>query len=155
MSIMPDKFRSKDYKGAQDWLTSFVDGQVKVAVTKTVTTKAEDGTETTSTVDTAKTTVSMDALFALGKVNNLNVDKYADQVENKNAPGRLRMTIGNMLRAAARKRHGLFDVNGEWHAAPDDFVGDAELKENRDGTKIAKVKAAETAEPAKEDADAA
>lgn len=154
MSMMPEKFRDKNYKGAQDWLSAFIDERVKTTVMKTVTTKAEDGTETSEQVPTNRTSIDMDALFSLGKANHLNVDKYADQVENKNAPGRLRMTIGNMLRAAARKRHGLFDAGGEWHAASAEFLGDAELKENRDGTKIAKAKPAATVESS-EDTEAA
>lgn len=148
MSIMPEKFRDKNYKGAQDWVKSFIDDQVLDVVTKEVTTKHEDGTKTTETVATSKTSVNMDRLFAMAEANHLNVDKYKGDVEKKNAPGRLRMTVGNMLRAAARKRHGLNDIAGDWHDAPADFIGDAELKENRDGTKIAKAKPEDEAEAA-------
>ncbi len=148
MTIMPEKFRDKNYKGAQDWVKSFIDGAVLVAVTKEVTTKNEDGTETTETVDTNKTSIDMDKLFALAEANSFDVEKYKGDVEKKNAPGRLRMSIGNMLRAAARKRHGLYTIEGEWTDAPADFIGDAELKEHRDGTKIAKAKPEPEAEAA-------
>lgn len=148
MTIMPEKFRNKDYKGAQDWVKSFIDGEVLQAVTKEVTTKNEDGTETTETVETSKTSVDLGKLFALAEANHFNVEKYKADVEKKNAPGRIRMTVGNMLRAAARKRHGLYDATGEWNEAPADFIRDAELKEHRDGTKIAKAKPEPEAEAA-------
>ena len=53
------------------------------------------------------------------------------------------MTIGNMLRARAKARHGLFDVEGEWHEASEEFLDGAERTQERDGTKIAKAKPAE------------
>jgi len=146
MTIMPEKFRDPSYKGAQDWIKSFIDHQVKTAVMKTVKTKDEDGNVTEQEVESKKTQVDLNKLFDLAEKNSLNVEKYTSQMDQKNAPGRLRMTIGNMLRAAARKRHGLYDLAGDWHDAPADFIGDAELKENRDGSKIA--------EPASEDAQA-
>lgn len=148
MSILPEKFRDKNYKGAQDWVKDFINGEVLDVVHKEVTTKNEDGTETTETVATSKTSVNMDRLFALAETNNLNVDKYKADVEKKNAPGRLRMTIGNMLRAAARKRHGLYSIAGEWNDAPAEFIGDTEVKEDRQGNKIAKVKPEEETEAA-------
>ncbi len=147
MSIIDPKYRGK-YRGTSDWLTSFVDAQVKEVVTKQVTTTAEDGTKTVETVDTKNTRINLDSLFALAKANNLNVDKYADQVDRPNAAGRLRMTIGNMLRSAAKKRHGLYNIAGEWNDADAEFIGDAEKTHNADGSKIQKVKAEAEAEAA-------
>lgn len=148
-SIIGEKYRGK-YKGAQDWLASTIDANVKSAVTKVVTATAEDGTKTESTVDTKKTEVDLTKLFALAVANHINVDKYRGDVDKKNAPGRLRMTIGNMLRAVAKKRHGLFVLTAdgsEWVDAPAEFIGDAPKTQNTDGSKIA-VAAAAPAEPA-------
>lgn len=140
MSIIDPKYRDK-YRQGGDWLSNFVDGEVKEAITKEKTVTAEDGTKTVETVQTNKTRISMDHLFALAEANSIDVEKYKADADKPNAPGRLRMTIGNMLRAAAKKRHGLFNVAGEWNDAAADFVGDSEKTHNPDGSKIAKVKA--------------
>lgn len=137
MSIIDPKYRTK-YRGNADWLSSFIDEQVKQAVTREKTVTAEDGTKTTEVVKTAKTRIDMPSLFGLAEANHLDVAKYKADAEKPNAPGRLRMTIGNMLRAVARKRHGLYDIEGVWHDAPADFIGDAEKVQNPDGSKIAK-----------------
>lgn len=147
MSIIDSKYRGK-YRGNGDWLTNFVDSAVKKIVTKEVTTTAEDGTKTTSIVDTKNTRIDMDALFGLAKANNLDVAKYDEQRDRPNAPGRLRMTIGNMLRSAAKKRHGLFGLDGVWNEADSAFIDGAEKTHNQDGSKIAKVKAEAEAEAA-------
>lgn len=146
-SIIGDKYRGK-YKGASDWLSATIDGNVKAAVAKVVTNTAEDGTKSESVVETKKTAIDLGKLFALAEANHLNVDKYKADADKKNAPGRLRMTIGNMLRAAAKKRHGMFVLTAdgsEWVDAPAEFVGDSPKTHNTDGSKIA-VKAAEPAE---------
>lgn len=153
MSIVDPKYRTK-YKTAIDWLASFVDGQVKTAVTKEKVNTAEDGTKTTETITTKETRVDLDALFTLARVNGLDVSKYEAQREQKNAPGRLRMTIGNMLRSAALKRHGLYNVEGDWNDAPAEFVGDKVKTHNRDGSKIKVEKPAETKAEETEGAEA-
>lgn len=137
-SIIGEKYRGK-YKGAQDWLASTIDANVKVAVTKEKVTTAEDGTKTTEIVDTAKTEIDLNKLFALAIANHINVDKYRGDVDKKNAPGRLRMTIGNMLRAVAKKRHGMFVLTADgsdWVDAPAEFIGDSVKTHNSDGSKI-------------------
>lgn len=55
-------------------------------------------------------------------------------------PGMLRMNAGNMLRARAKKRHGLM-VKGKWIAAPQGFTS-GDPVEDRQGNKIAKAKPA-------------
>lgn len=153
MSIVDAKYRNK-YKTAIDWLASFVDSATKVAITKEKTTTGEDGTKTTEIVTTSKTRVDLDALFALAKANSLDVAKYEAQRDQKNAPGRLRMTIGNMLRSAATKRHGLYSIDGTWNDAPADFVGDNPKTHNPDGSKIKVEKAAEAPAEEKEGEEA-
>lgn len=144
-SIVPEKYRG-DYKGAQDWLTDFIDGLVKEPIMKTVKVKDEEGKVTgEEQVPSAKTVLNLDKLFGLATANHIDVAKYEEQRDRPNAAGRLRMTIGNSLRAAAKHRHGLFDLDGEWIDAPEDFLDGAERTQERDGTKIAKAKP-ETAE---------
>lgn len=140
MSIIDPKYRNK-YRGDGDWLSKFIDDQVKAPVVKEKTVTNEDGIKTTEMVETKQTRISMDHLFALAEANSLNVEKYKADADKPSAPGRLRMTIGNMLRAAARKRHGLFDYTGTWHDAPAEFIGDSEKTQNPDGSKIAVAKA--------------
>ena len=145
-SIIPEKYRGK-YKGAQDWLSATIDENVKSAVMKTVTATAEDGTKTETQEATKKTEVDLNKLFALATANHLNVEKYRADVDKKNAPGRLRMTIGNMLRAVAKKRHGLWvlvEGGSEWVDAPAEFIGDAPKTQEPNGKAIAKAPAAET-----------
>lgn len=154
-SIIADKYRD-GYKGAEDWLSEFIDGQVKKPVMKTKTIKDDDGNETTEEYATKQTRVDLEALFTLADQNSLDARaRYADQVDRKNAAGRLRMTIGNMLRAAARHRHGLFDVEGEWNDAPEGFLGDHPKTQERDGTKIVPPKPEADAETETESEDAA
>jgi len=135
-SIIDDKYKGKV---ANDWLTSIINNKCTAKVTKTVTKKDPEGNETTEEVTLKKTRVDIDALFALARENNINVDKFEEQRDRPNAPGRIRMTVGNMLRAAAKKRHGLF-VDGEWTAAPSDFHNEGEPTENQQGHKIVKAK---------------
>ncbi len=138
MSIIGDKYKNK-YKDNKDWLSTLLDANATDAVTKVVTTKVEGEADKTETVDTGKRLVNLEKLFALAKANGIDTAKYEEQADRKNAPGRLRMTIGNMLRAAARKRHGLYIVgqNGtEWVEADAAFVGDTTATHDRAGFKI-------------------
>lgn len=135
-SIIDPKYRGKR---DSDWLASFIDEQVKEAVMKTVKVKDEEGNVVSeSQVPSAKTAVNLDKLFQLCDANNIDASKMKEQVDRPNAPGRIRMTLGNSLRAASKRRHGLFNLDGEWVDAPAEFLGDAERKEERDGTKVAK-----------------
>lgn len=104
-SIINEKYKGK-YKGASDWIGELI--------------KVQCVDE-----DPQKTGLSVDALFAMARNNNLNEVKLGElegQKDQKNAPGRIRMTVGNMLRAAAKKRHGLYGVDGKWHKADQEFL---------------------------------
>ncbi len=121
--------------------------------------KDEDGNVTTEAVAAVrgkkgKDEINEDAITALAVANGVVVKEggYPN-------PGSLRMNVGNMLRAAARKRHGLNvptseglidgEVEFEFSDAPDDFEVSETKTHNPDGTKIAPVKA-DTAEEAAE-----
>lgn len=144
-SIIPEKYRG--VKKDPDWLASFVDGEVKETVMKTVKIKDDEGNVTgEEEVPSAKSKVNLEKLFDLCAKNHIDTSKMQEQRDRPNAPGRIRMTLGNSLRAAAKRRHGLYDLSGDWHEAPADFIGDAELKETPDGEKIQKTAPAEAAE---------
>lgn len=158
-SIIGKKY-GKGYRGAEDWCRDFIDEQVKVAKTSTKEVKNEEtGEVTTETRELKGKVLDIDKLLGLARVNNLDEGAIANlekQKDKRNAPGRIRMSIGNMLRAAAKKRHGLYDLDGEWTDAPTDFVGETERTEERDGKTIAKAPAQEAPaeEPAEEAAEA-
>lgn len=150
-SIIPEKFR-QGYKGAQDWVSEFITGQVAVQKFKTVET--EGGGEEQRPVGKPKT--DLDHLFELAEKNGLKANElYGDQVDRPGAVGRLRMTIGNTLRKYARQRHGLYNRAGDWCEADAEFLADAgDPTHTRDGGKIAPPKAKAEAEAAEEGAAA-
>lgn len=144
-SIIDPKYRDKYSADARDFVGSVIDDSCTTAVTKDKTVKDEDGNETTETVTLKRREMDLDLLFTMAENNAIDVSKYRDQADRKNAPGRLRMTLGNMLRARAKRRHGIYDASGEWHDAPEDFLDGAERTEEKDGTKIKKETAHEEA----------
>lgn len=142
-SIIPEKYQGK-YKGAADWLTTFVDGQVKAVAMKDKTVKETvDGEEVTKTIQVASgpAKLDLDKLFALCDANGIDSKDMQAQRDRKNAPGRIRMTLGNSLRAEAKHRHGLNTIDGTWTEAPAEFLGDAPKTKNPDGSKIVVAKA--------------
>ncbi len=127
-SIMPDKF-AKGYKGAEDWLSTWITGQV-------TTTDKKSG---------KRSAVDVDALFSLAGANGLDTAKHGVNRDSAGFAGRFRMTVRNMLQAVAKRRHGLFGTNGKWSVVPGDWLKakgapDAPT-EKRNGDKIAKPKA--------------
>lgn len=149
-SIIPDKYQGK-YKGAEDWLSEFIDGQVKVVPMKDKTvTEGEGDDAVTKTISVAagKAKLDLDKLFALTDANAIDSKEMQAQRDRKNAPGRIRMTLGNALRAAAKHRHGLNTIDGTWTEAPAEFIGDSPKTQNPDGSKIAVAKASAEAEAA-------
>ena len=137
-SIVDAKYR--DRGTVQDWVTKFIDSRVKKPVMKTVHVKDEEGKETgeTEEVATKRTQLDIEALFDLAAANHLNVENLRQHIGTKNGAGRLRMSIGNSLRAAAKKRHGLKNLEGEFMDADEEFCAQHEKTENEDGENIAK-----------------
>ena len=136
MSIIDSKYAAK-YRGDGDWVAQFIKGNCFFQKLKTVETKDDEGNVTgEESVNDGKPTLDVNALFAIAESNGIDATaKYGDQRERKNAPGRLRMTIGNSLRAIARRRHGLYDSDKNWHAAPEGFA-EGEPIETPEGEKI-------------------
>lgn len=130
-SIVDPKYRNR-YKGeeAKDFVSKFIEEQCRVAST--------DGKS--SVFDTGK-------LFDLALLNGgkqAKVDKLKTQEGGRGYGPRMRMTLGNVIRASARKRHGVVALDGNFHEV------DAAFKEkhakfmkdqptlNPDGSKIKK-----------------
>lgn len=147
-SIIGAEYASRYKDRPKDWVANLIDAEATVPVTKVVKTKSEDGTETEEVVETNKRTLDLDRLFDLARANGVDVTSLEAGRDTQGAPGRARMTVANSLRAAARKRHGLNDASGNWHDADAGFIGDHALTQNRDGSKIAPVKADAEQEPA-------
>lgn len=119
---MGDIISNKDFKTANDWLNEFM-AQFK----KTKTVKVGD------TEREVEDGVDVETLVKVAHANG-----FEPKVHGKANPGLFRMTIGNALRARARKRHGLYDAQGNWHEASEVFTRGHEKTENPDGSVIAK-----------------
>lgn len=152
-SIIDPKYRDRYRNRELGWFDHFMNDNVMVATSRTKTVKDAEGNTTTEEVP-GKPAIDMDKLFELAGANGVDAKgKYGDQIDAKNAAGRLRMTVGNMLRARAKARHGLYNVAGEWVEADEAFLDGAERTQERDGTKIPKAKPAKEAEAATEEAE--
>lgn len=141
-SIINPKYIDKYKVKEKGWFEKFVDSQVQKPVTKlrVVKTKAEDGTETVTEqeIELKRKTLDLDALFKLSQINKINTSEMEAQVDRKNAPGRIRMTLGNQLRAAAKRRGGLYDLHNDWVDADEVFFATCKITEDRDGNKLNK-----------------
>lgn len=122
-SIIGKKYAEKYRKGDGDWTSRFIDERVSDPITKERTKKGEDGQETTETVTLKGTRVNLDKLFVLAEANYIDVNAYRADVGKPNAAGRLRMTVGNRLRATAKRQHGLNDAEGTFHEADAETIG--------------------------------
>lgn len=100
MSIINDKYKGK-YRGASD----FVGELIAKFCTDTETKRFEP-----------------ESLRAFAKANGIeDTEKYA--LRSPQDIARFRMTVGNMLRAKAKRRHVLIGNDGEQYPAPPEFVG--------------------------------
>ncbi len=143
-SIVDSKYRDK-YKNRSEWLADLLKN--KASLSHSVAGKAavgEEGKEGYKAAVPERVVVDgvdVDALFAIARENGLNVDKYDAQRGGHGFSGRFRMTVGNMLRAIAKQRHGI-TVKGEWEEAPTEWLtavqAPTEATHNKDGSKIAK-----------------
>lgn len=124
VNFMPERYRDK-YRGDQDWLGNFINMNCRRVL--------EEG---------KAAQLCLDSLMNLAEVNAIDpksVSYWRKQFNKPGAPGRIRMTIGNMLRARAKRRHGLFDLEDNWVRADDEFIGDARRTEEPDGSPSAEV----------------
>ena len=113
MSTMIDSKYAGKYKGASDWNGELIKAQCY-------------------DVGEGKG-LDLDSLFTMAEANHLDITELKTQRGRKNAPGRLRMTIGNSLRAAAHRRGGLYGPDEKWHKADDGFMDGREVTEGKDG----------------------
>lgn len=158
-SIVDPKYRKKE--GDKDFVAKLIDASATKykEVTKKTPVDGTDPVEYVETKEQRADGTDVDKLFALARMNNLDVNKFEAQRENHGFPGRFRMTVSNMLRAAAKARHGLFAPNeggwATWTPAPRDWLDSKGASEEpthtQEGTKIVKAKPTTTeatAEPA-------
>ena len=135
--------KNTEFKSAGDWINQIlakhcIDANVG-AVEAVAEVKDKDGNVTTEGVrgKKGKDVVNLENLTSLAEENHLTVKEYVNA-------GMARMNVGNMLRAAARKRGGLF-IKGRWTKAPEDFEVLEPLTHGRDGEKLAVKKVDEKA----------
>ena len=165
-----DPERRKEMKGARDWVGQFMEEQAltkgvgaKPAVEAVEEQKDEDGNVIVEAVagkaaTKGKNVWDLDLMFVLAERNGIDTThKTFVGIREANAIGRARMTLHNMLKSRAKKRHGLFDVEGEWIQLDEvqlEELGNPERVEERDGTKIPKVQAPKEEAQADEEVEA-
>lgn len=143
-SIIDPKYAQKYKDKPKDWLGAFLDEHATTPVMKEKVVKDDEGKPVlgdddkpkTESVETGQRNIDLDKLFAVAQANAVDTTKMEAQRDRPNAPGRIRMTLGNSLRAAARKRHGLYDADKNWIDADADFIGETPKTQNPDGSKI-------------------
>lgn len=127
MSIVDETYRER-YRGPGDWFKQLIDGECYYHVTKIVEETQEDGTITVIEKTTKKRRLDVEKLFDLATENGIDEDrltKFREIVGTNTSEGRIRMSVGNMLRAKAKKEGGLM-VNGKFVKAPEEFLPKAE-----------------------------
>lgn len=141
--LIDPKYREAMKGREPDWVGQFI--------AKHATVKDGDG----------NMVVTSARILELAKNNMLNQNSI-DQLRKTDAnAGRIRMTIGNMLRAAARQRHGLYGNDGKFYKADSAFLTAGKFPapesptHDRDGVKIAKAKTTEKAGKRQSEAAAA
>lgn len=149
-SIIDAKYRNK-YKNRKEWLSDLLKANAslshEIPAKLAVGEEGKEGYKAATPARTVVDGVDVDALFKIGAENGLDLAKYEAQKGGHGFPGRFRMTVGNMLRSVAKQRHGI-TIGGEWQEAPEEWrknVGAPEAPtHNKDGSKIAVAKAADT-----------
>jgi len=68
-----------------------------------------------------KPTVNFQSLFKLAKANGLDVSKYSKGAVKPENAGRVRMTVGNMIRGAANRNGKLTTLGGASKRVPDEY----------------------------------
>jgi len=127
MSIVDEAYRER-YRGEGDWFKQLVDAECYYSVIKTTEEIQEDGTVKTIEKTTAKRRLDVERLFDLATENGIEEErltKFREIVGTNTSEGRIRMSVGNMLRAKAKKEGGL-KVNGTFVKAPEEFLPKAE-----------------------------
>lgn len=133
-SIVDPKYRDR-YKGKEkDFVGKFIDEQTMV-----------------NSADGKSKMPSLQKLFELALANGADskkIDNYRLQDDSHGFGGRMRMTIGNILRAVAKQRHGLIDLSNTFHPIDESFKSTHGLTSpthSPGGEKISKVKEGSTA----------
>ena len=144
-SIIPSKYR--DRPKTDDWLTDFMESQCTNVEEKTFPEKKDKEGNIKEAARTEEVRVfDLEKIYALALANGVpqaKIDNYRANSRGPSDVGRMRMTVGNMLRARGRRRHGLNDLEGNFVEADEAFVAGHSKTENPDGTKIKREEATE------------
>ena len=129
-----------DFASKGDWINKLLIKHCSMTIGAVAEVKDKDGKITTR-AKKGREGPDVPAMEALARENGITPKTYVN-------PGMARMNIGNMLRAAAKRRFGL-NVNGSFKRAPEDFETNETKTEKPDGSKIAaKPKATEAKDKA-------
>lgn len=123
MSIVDEDYRVR-YRGKGDWFKQLVDETCYETKTIEVEHVETDGTITREQVESKRKTFSVDRMFTVALENGVpeeRLEKFRAIVGQRASEGRIRMSVGNMLRTVARK-NGSLTVDGVVHNAPEEFV---------------------------------
>jgi hypothetical protein len=124
---MPNVVNKPNFQSAGDWINRILDERCTNTI-NAVPAETDDEGNVVKRGRKGKKVLDLEALKALAADNAIEVKAYPN-------PGMYRMNVGNMLRAAARKRGGLV-IDGEFTSAPSDFEVNEKITENPDGSKI-------------------
>ena len=128
-SIVDSKYAGR-YRNASDFIGDLINDQCLDEYTETTASGKERVTRR----------LNVHKVLDLAEKNGGDVTVLRNQTDRPNAPGRIRMSAGNMLRARAIRRHGLYNLKGEAVRAPLEFLQEHEAPdrptETMDGKKI-------------------
>lgn len=123
MSIVDEDYRMR-YRGKGDWFKQFIDAHCYNPVMKRVEVTLSDGTVEMQDQPTKRRVFDPNALFDMAVENGIPEDRltrFKEIVGQVTSEGRIRMSVGNMLRAATRKNGGL-TFRGTFYEADEDFL---------------------------------
>lgn len=124
--MISPEYRKAHAKAEPDWLRKFVGEQCYGPE------QLPEGSK-----KKAKIVADVSAMVRLAEANGLDVTRFTTDAYNN---GQKIMNINNVLRAAARKRHGLKSLDGSFKKIrPDDpMIAGHEKTENQDGESLKK-----------------
>lgn len=119
MTIVDPSYRAR-YVGRGDWVKQQIDDYCYQSKTSTVGVTQPDGSIRYEIHKSKRKYFYPDLLFDMAEENGIEGvrENWVAVLEKKNGEGRVRMSVGNMIRAAARRNKGL-TVNGSFVQMPD------------------------------------
>ena len=120
MTIVDPSYRAR-YVGRGDWVKQQIDEYCYKPKTTTIGVTQPDGSIQYEVKESKRKYFRPDLLFAMAEENGIEgvQDNWSDVLEKKNGEGRVRMSVGNMIRAAARRNKGL-TIHSVFKEMPED-----------------------------------